>query len=177
MPADRMTENLTAIGSEAGWVVNADPAAVSTARRRALAAVESWGTNVPTHVADTIRGVVSELVTNAVIHAGKAGPITLVVWRTPRGNLAVVVRDGSPEPPVLGDAYDNGQHGHGLALVAVETIAWGSRPEAGGKAVFATIALPGATTHRTAGMPAERTRNSRPTRTEPHDSALSPACP
>jgi anti-sigma regulatory factor (Ser/Thr protein kinase) len=175
MPADRMTENLTdTSGTEASWVVNADPAAVSAARRRALAEVESWGSDVPPQVADTIRGVVTELVTNAVIHAGQAGPITVDVWRTPRGNLAVVVCDGSPKPPVLGDVYDSGQHGHGLALVAAETIAWGSRPVAGGKAVFATIALPGAkdATRRTARTP---TRESQSTRADPHHSALSPA--
>ncbi|MDH6127961.1 ATP-binding protein [Kitasatospora sp. GP82] len=149
---------------EATWTIEPDPASVAPARRRAVAAVRSWcPEELPDHTVAAIERVVSELVTNAIRHAGDAGPITAHLWPTPRGNIAVVVRDGSPTPPTRRDPYNDGTSGYGLAVVASETIAWGWRPHGEGKAVYATIALPGPRTigARAAAL-AQRVRDTAP---------------
>ncbi|WP_344469820.1 ATP-binding protein [Kitasatospora kazusensis] len=129
-----------------------DVEAVALSRSRALAAASGWCSQpLPILVAQSIRLVVSELVTNALRHAGEAGPITVTIWLTPHKNLAVLVKDGSPEPPILSQPYDDGTAGRGLAVVAAETISWSWRAEnRGGKTVSATIALPGSATARRA---------------------------
>ncbi|MFI9273252.1 ATP-binding protein [Kitasatospora sp. NPDC052896] len=120
-----------------------DCGAVPTTRRWAVATLRSWLVDLPDSYADTAALVVSELVTNAVTHAAGSGPVTVDLWLTPRGNLAVQVADGSPTPPSPRRPYDDDTRGRGLTVIATETIAWGWRPDGKGKFVFATIAMPG----------------------------------
>ncbi|MDH6143281.1 MULTISPECIES: ATP-binding protein [Kitasatospora] len=129
------------------WTIDPDAAGVGPTRRRAVAAVRSWyAQELPDQIVAAIEQVVSELVTNAIRHAGDAGPITAHLWPTPRGNVAIVVTDGSSTPPTPRDPYNDGASGYGLAVVASETLAWGWRPDGAGKAVYATIALPSTST-------------------------------
>src|SRR5436189_2685362 len=86
---------------------------------------------------DTARLLTSELVTNAVRHAGLyqgRGP-TLGV-ECEHGRLVIDVRDPSPRRPGRpGDpAEEVGQQqgGRGLTLVAALSESWGSRPAVGG---------------------------------------------
>jgi anti-anti-sigma regulatory factor len=76
--------------------------------------------------------VASELVTNAVEHAGTMIDLRLV--RT-RRYLHVVVRDGSAVPPVKRD----GGEVHGLRLVEAFAVRWGHLPARDGKVVWATL--------------------------------------
>jgi anti-sigma regulatory factor (Ser/Thr protein kinase) len=123
------------------WTIEPVAAGVAQARRRAVTAAGCWCPEpLPDSYADTIRRVVSELVTNAIRHAGQAGPINISLCATAKGNLLVAVEDGSAEPPIPRDPYDGG--GYGLAVVAAEAITWGWRPHGRGKTVMATIALP-----------------------------------
>jgi anti-sigma regulatory factor (Ser/Thr protein kinase) len=83
--------------------------------------------------------IVSEIVTNGVLHAGT--PLYLSVARQ-RRVLRVAVRDSSSKPlraqsgPELGKRI----HGRGLTLVDAVSRAWGVLPTAdGGKVVWAAL--------------------------------------
>ncbi|GAB2854800.1 hypothetical protein GCM10027026_00630 [Myroides odoratimimus subsp. xuanwuensis] len=84
---------------------------------------------------------VSELVTNAVLHA--SGPISVRVRGT-REHPRFEVSDGSPQPP----DFSTGDHdedelltvGRGLGIVAMCSTAWGAEIDASGKMVWFTPA-------------------------------------
>jgi anti-sigma regulatory factor (Ser/Thr protein kinase) len=80
--------------------------------------------------------VVSELVTNAMIHAGTTIDLTVTEHRQA---IRVAVRDHSPDLPVQrSDATDT--HGRGMTIVAGLSHAWGVLPDAdGSKVVWAVI--------------------------------------
>ena len=80
--------------------------------------------------------VVSELVNNAVEHAGTM--ITLRLTLRPR-YLHLVVQDGSTAPPVLGGPGPRAV-ARGLRLVDAEASTWGHLTTADGKVVWATFA-------------------------------------
>ncbi|MFE7131225.1 ATP-binding protein [Streptomyces sp. NPDC057638] len=80
--------------------------------------------------------VVSELVTNACLHAG--GPTGLVLRQLSDG-VRVEVADRSPEPPRV-RARDAGRPGgHGLVVLERLARSWGWAPTADGKAVWAEL--------------------------------------
>jgi anti-sigma regulatory factor (Ser/Thr protein kinase) len=87
---------------------------------------------------------VSELVTNALLHART--PVTVRVRGTAE-HPRVEVRDASPEPPLLpSTAYDDDEDdllvtfGRGLSIVARCSTAWGAEIEHDGKVVWFTPA-------------------------------------
>jgi anti-anti-sigma factor len=80
--------------------------------------------------------VVSELVANAVEHAGTMMTLR-IEKRTRRVHLAV--RDGSPDPPVLNRAAGLTERGRGLVLVAAVALHWGWLPTDDGKVVWASL--------------------------------------
>jgi anti-sigma regulatory factor (Ser/Thr protein kinase) len=76
---------------------------------------------------------ISEIVTNALVHAGT--PIGLTV-RVDDAGVRVEVADGSPHPPrPRGYAVTAGT-GRGLGLVEELVRAWGSKPDEPGKVVW-----------------------------------------
>ena len=80
--------------------------------------------------------VVSELVTNAMIHAGSAIDATVSEHRRA---IRIAVRDRSPELPVEQPGAW-GEHGRGLTIVAGLSSAWGMLPDSvGGKVVWAVL--------------------------------------
>lgn len=83
--------------------------------------------------------VVTELVANAVRHAG--GPIQLQL-ALGEYFLHLAVRDGSADPPrqMLPD-LENVNGGRGLLLVDAVSAAWGSSPTEDGKTVWAALRL------------------------------------
>lgn len=84
--------------------------------------------------------VVSELATNAVLHARTRFIVT--VCRTRGGDL-LTVQDGSPQPPVAARLPVSPMEEHGRGLHVVETCSseWGlTRETGGGKSVWATFA-------------------------------------
>ena len=80
--------------------------------------------------------VVSELVTNAMIHVGSDINLTVSEYRQA---IRIAVRDNSPDLPVeRPEAVD--VHGRGLAIVAGLSSAWGVLPgPGGGKVVWAVL--------------------------------------
>jgi anti-sigma regulatory factor (Ser/Thr protein kinase) len=89
--------------------------------------------------------VVSELVSNAILHAGTG--LTVVLLLSAR-HLHIVVRDGSKRPPTLNHSEadrtpeEAALHGRGLLLVDAVASSWGMMLTHDGKAVWAAIGLP-----------------------------------
>jgi anti-sigma regulatory factor (Ser/Thr protein kinase) len=83
--------------------------------------------------------VLSELVTNAIVHA-RAGCTVEVQHHDDLLRLAV--RDPSPAPPTIGSANPESIGGRGLRLVAAIAQAWGWEPTDGGKRVWAHLVAP-----------------------------------
>jgi hypothetical protein len=121
-------------------------------------------------VVDDASLVVTELVANAVLHAG--GPIVLQLsWNLDEQppSVRLEVSDGSPSPPVA-RAYGTGAStGRGLALVASVAARWGVDRIEAGKVVWAELVAGGAPAHPRA-TPAESTLRSVPEPAPPPDS-------
>ncbi|MFE7561632.1 ATP-binding protein [Kitasatospora sp. NPDC057500] len=102
---------------------------------------EQWPDDERVAVFEDVLLMVSELVTNACLHA-PGGPSELRLrWDTLR--LRVEVVDASPEPPRLRPSADPGRPGgHGLRVVDRLARAWGSRPEGAGKSVWLEVPSP-----------------------------------
>lgn len=108
-------------------------------RRQVLDQVRTWGVPVDDETADAIRLVVSELITNAVVHG--TGPITVTLSLGP-GRLAIDVFDGNSAAPQMSCAQNNDESGRGLALVAHLSSRCAWEPSGHGKRVWAEIELP-----------------------------------
>lgn len=81
--------------------------------------------------------LVSELVTNAVLH-GRTDVVRLVLAVDGR-TVEVAVHDRSPDAPLVGDVGPSDLHGRGLVLVERLAETWGVSPlpeGGGGKAVW-----------------------------------------
>jgi hypothetical protein len=100
--------------------------------------------------------VVSELVTNAMIHAGTDIDLALAEHRR---SVRIAVRDYSHDLPVEQQGRSD-EHGRGLGIVAELATAWGVLPRAdGGKvvwAVFDAASRPERVTRRRRPSPSER---------------------
>lgn len=84
--------------------------------------------------------LVSELVTNAVLHA--RSPLRLVL-DDHGGCLRVEVSDGSPLPPVTKPFSERAATGRGMRLVELLSDGWGvSQTDQSGKTVWCEVSLP-----------------------------------
>ncbi|MDA5144598.1 SpoIIE family protein phosphatase [Streptomyces sp. AD681] len=127
--------------------------APGAARAMARAALADWsalglpGTEQLTeHLAADALVVVSELVTNAVVHAGTDVEVSLRMEET--GTLVVEATDQHPSrAPRSTDAempHDPAEYGRGLRLVAALAEAWGITYRPGIKTVWARLSAAGA---------------------------------
>ncbi|MEU6576701.1 SpoIIE family protein phosphatase [Streptomyces sp. NPDC046805] len=117
------------------WTVWRVPEAVAHARRFTRRALRTWG--VPADQKDAVLLVVSELVTNALVHT--EGQIRLDLTRV-NHRLRVSVADGSPRTPVKPTSISwEATGGRGILLVEAMSAAWGTVPVSGGKQVWADI--------------------------------------
>ncbi|MDT0342621.1 ATP-binding SpoIIE family protein phosphatase [Streptomyces litchfieldiae] len=117
----------------ATWGISDDPTAVAHARDLAGRQLSAWG--VP-EAAFTTELVVSELVTNAIRHAG--GPIQLRLIREPAA-LICEVSDQSSTSPHLRRARVLDESGRGLFIVSQLTERWGTRHGRIGKTIWAEL--------------------------------------
>jgi two-component sensor histidine kinase len=115
--------------------LTAGPAAAAEARRHVQDAIETWGVSADPFVAALLT---SELVTNAIRHAG--GPVKVFVTCS-CGHLRVYVHDGSREWPAPLDSPVDAEDGRGLMLVTSLSTHWGCYRTSAGKAVYFTLAL------------------------------------
>lgn len=115
--------------------LGAEPSSAGEARRFLTATVERW--ECP-ELAERGSLVVDELVTNAILHA--TGPIDLVL-RLDGSHLVIEVGDREPRLPVPAPRAPEAtlSFGRGLHLVEATSVAWGSRPTADGKVVWAEV--------------------------------------
>jgi PAS domain-containing protein/anti-sigma regulatory factor (Ser/Thr protein kinase) len=109
------------------------PPVVASARRaRALVTeqLEAWGL---ADLVETAQLCVSEVVTNAVVHAGT--PVQLDIARL-ADRVRVEVADGGAAPPERVDADDEDVHGRGIAIVELLSAGWGVDQLDDGKCVW-----------------------------------------
>lgn len=96
-------------------------------------------TSCPQEAIDIASLLVTELVTNAVLHARTA--IVLVVDVAP-GRVLLRVGDGSNAKPVLRDHGTDASTGRGIALVDELASSWGVDRSRRGKEVWCEIDFP-----------------------------------
>jgi anti-sigma regulatory factor (Ser/Thr protein kinase) len=119
---------------------------VGAARRLALHLLAGWGLE---DLEWTVTQIVSELATNAVIHARTDFAVTITASGP---GVRIEVRDQSPKPPLPRHYDTEATTGRGLRLVAQMSRAWGVEQHSDGKTVWAEIAL---TLADTTGIAAE----------------------
>jgi anti-sigma regulatory factor (Ser/Thr protein kinase) len=81
--------------------------------------------------------IVSELATNAVVHAGSR--FEVAVHFEP-GTVTLSVSDSSAEAPAIGDRSPTDPHGRGLLVVDALARGWGCVQTRAGKSVWAELA-------------------------------------
>jgi anti-sigma regulatory factor (Ser/Thr protein kinase) len=110
----------------------ADP--TSAARARRFIGEFCTAAQLPTEVCQTAALLVSELVTNAVVHGRTSA--TIEVHR-PAQTLRVAVRDDNPDLPPVGSTPDlTSESGRGLLIVSRLSRRWGVERVGPGKAVW-----------------------------------------
>ncbi|MER6385607.1 SpoIIE family protein phosphatase [Streptomyces sp. NPDC001250] len=121
------------------WTVWRVPEAVRHARRFTRRTLRTWGVSPDTMDAALL--VVSELVTNALVHTD--GQVRLDMSLV-NHRLRLAVADSSPRSPVKPTSIGwEATGGRGILLVEAVSAAWGTLPVSGGKQVWADLALEG----------------------------------
>jgi anti-sigma regulatory factor (Ser/Thr protein kinase) len=111
------------------------PAELTTpaaARRFVVGALRAGGVEVD----DAIPLVVSELVTNAVLHAGSPAQVEV---RVGNDRVRIEVHDATVELPTVREPGPFTVTGRGLLLVDALCDRWGASPTTGGKVVWFEI--------------------------------------
>ena len=114
--------------------------AVPCARLHTRLVISEWGFAA---IAGDAELVVSELVTNAIVHGSVAAadlPVRLRLSGRARGVCVEVWDCGNDMPQVRSDPLSEAPGGRGLVLVAALSSRWGAyRTDGGGKCVFAVV--------------------------------------
>ncbi len=107
--------------------------AASPSRAREFVTDKLRRCHVAPETIDAARLLASELVTNAVVHAGSATELSIRV--TP-ARVRVEVSDDDASSAEMRDAGDTDRHGRGLTIVARLAREWGVDQRADGKTVW-----------------------------------------
>jgi anti-sigma regulatory factor (Ser/Thr protein kinase) len=107
-----------------------EPTSARTCRQFLLATLDEWGAD---QFADEAVLLLSELVTNAVLHAGTEIEVEV---RLEGDVLRVEVGDGDPRLPSVRSYSVLSGTGRGLALVAGTATSWNAEAVPGGKRVW-----------------------------------------
>lgn len=122
-----------------GWSASVDlpfdARAASTAREVLRGLLLAWGHD---RQADDAAVVVSELVTNAVQHAGEHGQLQLAL-RVTGDVLRLELADGSSQRPVTREVVDSDEGGRGMRIVDELTARWGVDVNGAGKRVWVEL--------------------------------------
>ncbi|MEU7106085.1 ATP-binding protein [Streptomyces sp. NPDC046215] len=114
----------------------------AAARRFSERLLAEWGLD---ELAGDTALLLSELVTNAVVHVPDAsGGIELVLTRA-RGHLIAQVTDAGGRLPRCGRAGADSENGRGMWLVEALAARWGHHASGNGKTVWFTLPLPAPT--------------------------------
>ncbi|MEV3932476.1 MULTISPECIES: ATP-binding protein [unclassified Streptomyces] len=105
------------------FALPAHPESVAGARRLTRARLADWGVAGDAHESAVL--IVSELVTNAVVHTASTRVVSELACDG--GRLRISVQDQGHQPGGPRLSHDaQGEHGRGLLLVDAMSAAWGS---------------------------------------------------
>ncbi|MFE4305361.1 ATP-binding protein [Streptomyces sp. NPDC056891] len=130
---------------EASVTLPSEPASVPTARRYVADVLMGWGLHDAAEIADSIRLIVSELATNAVLHTlGQSPTFTVDVRLEREERLRIGVTDSHPRRPRRLPAAVQQDNGRGMVIIRVLAAEAGGRlsvtpTEDGGKTVWITL--------------------------------------
>lgn len=116
------------------------PPEPSSATRARQLARERLQASCPDETLDTVALLVTELVTNAILHART--PLQLTLESRP-GQVRICVQDSSRERPTVRRYDSDAVTGRGLALVEHLASSWGVETTTTGKVVWCEVALDG----------------------------------
>lgn len=122
--------------------IRPDPAEVGRARRWARSRLAGSGIGADEPLAETLILLVSELVTNAVVHTGRPAVLRLSLPGTEAAEEAIVrleVADRSGRAPVPRCVDGESTGGRGLALVDGLADRWGWSSEGAGKRIWCEL--------------------------------------
>ncbi|WP_328564674.1 ATP-binding protein [Streptomyces coelicoflavus] len=124
--------------------VRPDPSEVGRARRWARSRLAGAGIRADEPLAETLVLLVSELVTNAVVHTGRSAVLRLVLpdavtEETKEATVRLEVDDAGDRAPVPRCAGDEATGGRGLALVDGLADRWGWSREGTGKRIWCEL--------------------------------------
>lgn len=123
--------------------VGPDPAEVGRARRWARSRLVGSGIRDDEPLAETLILLISELVTNAVVHTGCPAVLRMLFGATgaagTAGTVRVEVADTSCRPPQQRHAQGEDTGGRGLELVDGLADRWGWQLEGAGKRIWCEV--------------------------------------
>ncbi|MFE0419413.1 ATP-binding protein [Streptomyces tendae] len=124
--------------------VRPDPSEVGRARRWARSRLAGSGIRADEPLAETLVLLVSELVTNAVVHTGRSAVLRLVLpgavtEETEEATVRLEVDDASDRAPVPRCPGGEATGGRGLALVDGLADRWGWSREGTGKRIWCEL--------------------------------------
>ncbi|MET9590773.1 ATP-binding protein [Streptomyces sp. NPDC006516] len=120
--------------------VGPDPAEVGRARRWARSRLIGSGLEDDEPLAETLILLISELVTNAVVHTGCPAVLRMLFGaQGSAGTVRVEVADRSTRPPQPRHAEGEDTGGRGLELVDGLADRWGWQPEGAGKRIWCEV--------------------------------------
>ena len=102
------------------------------------ALLPQWGL---AEITDDAKVVVSELVTNAYVHAPGPDTFHLELLRRSDG-VRISLADGSAVKPLIAELTSDRPSGRGLAIVEALASDWGAEERDGGKIVWVELDLP-----------------------------------
>lgn len=114
--------------------MDGDALSIPKSRSFVTATLEAWGLE---HLTERAVLLVSELATNAVLHARTPFRVSMIL----EGALTVEVTDHSEEVPRMEANRVDSEHGRGLRLVSQFARDWGWRPDGHGKTVWFSLDL------------------------------------
>ena len=116
--------------------VSLDASTASAAEARHFTRSTLDGAGWDTESAERVELLVSEVVTNAVLHA-RSGPKVTIDLTT--DVVRITVEDYSPLPPIVRDTPPDASGGRGMVLVDLLSNDWGTAPVDGGKSVWFVV--------------------------------------
>ncbi len=122
-----------------------DPAEVGRARRWARSRLQRSGIGADEPLAETLLLLISELVTNAVVHTGCPAVLRMLFPEAEacdtaaNGTVRVEVADASAKPPAPRHAQGDETGGRGLELVDGLADRWGWEREGSGKHIWCEV--------------------------------------
>ncbi|GAA2458572.1 ATP-binding protein [Streptomyces lavendulocolor] len=123
--------------------IGPDPAEVGRARRWARSRLAGSGIGEDEPLAETLVLLISELVTNAVVHTGCPAVLRMLfgagAGTAQPGTVRVEVADTSARPPRPRHADGDDTNGRGLELVDGLADRWGWQREGAGKSIWCEV--------------------------------------